>query len=481
MPERPFERRSQAAPFAPKTRRIAAASEASDCGVPLPCADDHPDVCRADIRRRRAPARSRARARRRRRGSRADPAHRSPSRRREPRPVTVAPRARAEASVSSTSAPAPSPNRLPSCRASNGRIVSFASRPTSLVVEHHLRLDRRIVADRDRAVGLAVAQRLHRLDHRQRAADAVVGDAGVRALEAVPDADVSEHVVRQRAQQPHRIDGVRELAPERRQRRPAPRSAAGSSRTGSRSCRRPSRRRRRCDRCTSPPRLRRACRDTRRGPEASIAAIRGVEAEQIGAPDQLVQLAVLDHRARIEIGDLAGDTRRPAGRVPLRDRRDRRAPARTAVEDLPRALPGGADRAGAGDDDCRGLRHRSSGRGPRPSTSSRMAQHDAAVRAAEAEGIRHCDADALTPRSAADEIQIAIGVALAQIRVDRHLAVADRERADGDLDRAGRGDQMSHRALGRAHRDILGARRRRPRASRRSRCCRSWRSTCRAR
>jgi hypothetical protein len=53
-----------------------------------------------------------------------------------------------------------------------------------LVVEQHLRLDRRFVPDGNRAVGLAVAQRLERFDDRQRAADAVVGDARVRALES---------------------------------------------------------------------------------------------------------------------------------------------------------------------------------------------------------------------------------------------------------------------------------------------------------
>ena len=42
----------------------------------------------------------------------------------------------------------------------------------------------------------------------------------------------------------------------------------------------------------------------------------GVEAEEVGTPDQLVQLAILDHRARIEIGDLRRDAAGPARRVP---------------------------------------------------------------------------------------------------------------------------------------------------------------------
>ena len=152
----------------PNTRRSAAASDASDCGVPLRVRDDHADVGGAAAARRRSACADRAR-----------------------RPVAVganreqalafggvaaaqhfaehaARRARgADASVSSTSAPAPSPNRLPSRAASNGRSASPASSPHVVVVEHHLRLDRRLVADRDHAIGFAVAQRLGRLDDRQ--------------------------------------------------------------------------------------------------------------------------------------------------------------------------------------------------------------------------------------------------------------------------------------------------------------------------
>ncbi len=57
--------------------------------------------------------------------------------------------------------------------------------PACVVVEHDLRLDRRVVPDRDRAVRFAVAQRFGRFDDRKRAADAVVGDAGVGALQPV--------------------------------------------------------------------------------------------------------------------------------------------------------------------------------------------------------------------------------------------------------------------------------------------------------
>ena len=238
----------------------------------------------------------------------------------------------AEASVSSISAPAPSPNRLPSCARVERAQRLRREQAQPVVVEHHLRLDRRVVADRHRAIGLAGAQRLHRLDHRQRAADAVVGDAGVRALQAVPDADVAEHVVGQRAQQPHRVDGVGELARRTSAGRRRPRSSAESSRTGSGSCRRPSRRRRRCGRCRSRRAAASSVVAVREDAGAVDRAARGVQAEEIGAADQLVQLAVVDQRARVEIGDLAGD-RAPAsrwcptagsGRSPTRPRAPRR-------------------------------------------------------------------------------------------------------------------------------------------------------------
>ncbi len=51
----------------------------------------------------------------------------------------------------------------------------------------------------------------------QHAARTVVGDTGVRTLQVVLDADVAQHVVGQRAQQPHRVDDVGQLAAERLQ------------------------------------------------------------------------------------------------------------------------------------------------------------------------------------------------------------------------------------------------------------------------
>jgi hypothetical protein len=52
-------------------------------------------------------------------------------------------------------------------------------------------------------------------------------------------------------------------------------------------------------------------------------ASRSVEPDQVGAPDELVQLAIVDERARIEVGDLRRDAAGPAGGIPPRDRPDR--------------------------------------------------------------------------------------------------------------------------------------------------------------
>ena len=205
-----------------------------------------------------------------------------------------------------------------------------------MVVEHHLRLDRRVVPDGDGAIGLAGAQRLERLDDGERSADAVIGDARVRTLEPVPDADVTEHVVGQRAQQPHRIDGVRELAPERGQLAvgrleqreeivlvlviAAARADVDAG-------------------AVAVDGRRRGVERAAVGDDAGALdrAPGGVETDEIGAPDQLVQLAIVDQRARIEIGDLRRDPARPARGVPPRDRRDRRAPRSNGVEDFVRA------------------------------------------------------------------------------------------------------------------------------------------------
>ena len=42
-----------------------------------------------------------------------------------------------------------------------------------------------------------------------------------------------------------------------------------------------------------------------------------IESNEVRAPDELVQLAVVDQRARIEIGDFRGNAARPACRCPI--------------------------------------------------------------------------------------------------------------------------------------------------------------------
>ena len=81
-----------------------------------------------------------------------------------------------------------------------------------------------------------------------------------------------------------------------------------------------------------------------------------------------------------------------------------------------------------------------------------MAQHDAAVGAAEAERVGHRHAHALAPRRVAHEVQVAVRIDFAQVRVDRHQSVANRQCAHGDFDGACGRDQVAHRALGRTDR-----------------------------
>src|SRR5262249_22047347 len=85
-------------------------------------------------------------------------------------------------------------------------------------------------------------------------------------------------------------------------------------------------------------------------------------------------------------------------------------------------------------------------------------QHDTAVRAAKTERVGECDPNRPPPRLAADDVDVAIGVELLQVRVDGHQAMMDGQGADGDLDRAGRGDEMPRDAFRRAHSRTRGMR-----------------------
>ena len=194
--------------------------------------------------------------------------------------------------------------------------------PESVVIEHHLGLDWRVVPHRDRAVGFARAERGSRLDHRLRASAAVVGDAGVGPFEHVTDSDVTQHVVGQRAQQPHRVDRIGELAAE---------GVEFAMRLGHQreevvlvlvvSAARAYKHSGAVVECRSGVRSEGvAVRDDARCVEC--AACR-VDADQVRAPDELVELAIVDERARIEVGNLRGDAAGPSRRIPQGDRRER--------------------------------------------------------------------------------------------------------------------------------------------------------------
>ena len=219
-----------------------------------------------------------------------------------------------------------------------------------MVREHQLRLDRRVVADCDYAIRLALPQCLGRLDHRQRATGAVIGDAGVGAFEVVFDADVTEDVVGQRAQEPHRIDRAAEVTAEGFE--IAVRlahqgeilvlrvvgAAAGADIDAA-----PIGKRRRV--CFVQPV---AARSEARAVDGAAGRIK---AEHVAAADQLVQLPVLDQGARIEIRHLGRHRYRPPGRVPLLQWTDRRAPLAQRGEDFPGIHSRRANCAGAGDED----------------------------------------------------------------------------------------------------------------------------------
>ena len=194
-----------------------------------------------------------------------------------------------------------------------------------MVVEHQLRLDRRIVTDRDRTIRFPLAQCLGGLDHGEGSARAVTGDAGVGAFEVVLDAYMTENVVGERAQEPHRIDRAGELAAEglevavrlAHQRKvlilrivcAAARADVDAASIGKRR------------RVIGTQRV-----AVRREARAVDGAARGVEPEHVGATDQLVQLPVLDQCARIEVCHFRGHRHRPPRGVPLLYGSDRRAP-----------------------------------------------------------------------------------------------------------------------------------------------------------
>ena len=226
-----------------------------------------------------------------------------------------------------------------------------------MVVQDVLRLDRRVVADRDRAVRLAVDDAGGGLGDREEPAHAVVRDAGVRPLDAEPDADVAQHVVRQRLEQPHRVHGASEVAAERRK-RPARLddqreivvlvlvvAAAGA----------------RVEAGALGERGRRglveavAVRDEPRLPHRLA---RRVETDDVGAPDELQQLAVASELRGVVVGDLGGDRPRPVRDVPRGDRRQRAAAREDRVQDRGGRLAGAADRARAGDHDSAFGAHR---------------------------------------------------------------------------------------------------------------------------
>jgi hypothetical protein len=113
--------------------------------------------------------------------------------------------------------------------------------PHVVVVQHHLRLDGRLVAHRHDTVGLAVAHGAIRLDHREQPPTLWLVMQALVPLSPylMPMCPSTLFGSVRRA-----TSGSRYWRARARRRRvvASPRSSAGNSRTGSRSCRRPSRR-----------------------------------------------------------------------------------------------------------------------------------------------------------------------------------------------------------------------------------------------
>ena len=157
-----------------------------------------------------------------------------------------------------------------------------------------------------------------------------------------------------------------------------------------------------------------------RGDAGSLdCLIRRVQAEHVGAAYELLDLAVLEQRDRIEVGDLAADATRPIRRVPLADRRQRRAPAAYRVPDLRRLLAGRAQARRRPVTTIFGWFAIAYAIPGRPSTSSRVAEDQAAVRAAEAEGVGHRHAHSRRRGSPRTMSRSQSGSSSREVRVDR--------------------------------------------------------------
>src|SRR5262249_14914524 len=77
-----------------------------------------------------------------------------------------------------------------------------------LIIENDFWFDRLVVRNRGYSVRLAGANRSRCLHRGERTAYALIGDAPVRAFEAMADADVTQHVVGEMLQQQQRIYGI---------------------------------------------------------------------------------------------------------------------------------------------------------------------------------------------------------------------------------------------------------------------------------
>ena len=224
--------------------------------------------------------------------------------------------------------------------------------PELVVAEHGFRLEQRVVPDGGDAIRLVRSQRLGGFCDGQHAARTLVGDARIRALEHVPDADMAEHVVRKIFQQPHRVHRRAKCRAEF----PHVTARLGHQRevfVVAAVCAAA-----RADHEAAAVVEERHRRGVERlavswyaGGFDRLAA--RVDAEKIRARNALMQLAILDELLVLHAVHARGDFHRPALGVPQRDRRHRRLTANHSGPDFLHSHARAADCARAGDGDAR--------------------------------------------------------------------------------------------------------------------------------
>src|SRR5262245_41647440 len=92
---------------------------------------------------------------------------------------------------------------IPACV--EGPQYVFGHKAEPVIMNDRFRLERSVVTDRHSLIGLTGTKGGGGFRHSQSASDPLVSDAGVGTLKIVANADMAHDVVRQVAQEPHRV------------------------------------------------------------------------------------------------------------------------------------------------------------------------------------------------------------------------------------------------------------------------------------